>query len=142
MKTIATLLLAATFAAGASAQKTQEKKQKTNVPDKVTAAFKSDFPKAQKAEWEAEKNDFEVGFKLDSKEYSAVYDASGKRKETEVEIPASELPKAAIAYLKDKKVKEAARITDASGKTTYEAEVSGKDFLFDEKGNFIKSVSE
>jgi hypothetical protein len=29
-------------------------------------------------------------------------------------------------------------VTDAQGRTRYEAEVKGKDLLFDEKGNFIK----
>jgi hypothetical protein len=37
-----------------------------------------------------------------------------------------------------KKIKEAAEIVDAKGKKTYEAEVGGKDLIFDEKGQFIK----
>jgi hypothetical protein len=38
-------------------------------------------------------------------------------------------------------IKEAARITDANGKTTYEAEVRGKDLIFDEKGNYLKTAT-
>ena len=36
------------------------------------------------------------------------------------------------------KITEAGKVTDAEGKTRYEAEVKGKDMLFDENGNFIK----
>jgi hypothetical protein len=36
------------------------------------------------------------------------------------------------------KITEAGKVTDAKGRTRYEAEVKGKDMLFDEKGNFIK----
>ena len=36
-----------------------------------------------------------------------------------------------------KKIKEAAEIVNAHGKKTYEAEVGGKDLIFDEKGQFI-----
>jgi len=36
------------------------------------------------------------------------------------------------------KITEAGKVTDAKGRTQYEAEVKGKDMLFDEKGNFIK----
>jgi hypothetical protein len=36
------------------------------------------------------------------------------------------------------KITEAGKVTDASGKTRYEAEVKGKDLVFDEAGNFLK----
>lgn len=36
------------------------------------------------------------------------------------------------------KINEAGKITDAKGAIIYEAEVKGKDLIFDEKGNFLK----
>lgn len=38
-----------------------------------------------------------------------------------------------------KKIDEAAKIVDASGKVTYEAEVDEADYIFDETGNFISN---
>jgi hypothetical protein len=40
--------------------------------------------------------------------------------------------------LSGKNIKEAAKIVDAGGTVTYEAEVQGTDYLFDANGNFIK----
>ena len=61
--------------------------------------------------------------------------------ETEIEIKVSQLPKNALQYLKDnyknQKVKEAAKIVTEKGTVIYEAEIKGKDLLFDENGNFI-----
>ena len=39
---------------------------------------------------------------------------------------------------KGAKIKEAGKVTDASGKHMFEAEIKGKDLIFDEKGVFIK----
>lgn len=37
------------------------------------------------------------------------------------------------------KMTEAVKITDASGKHMFEAEIKGKDLIFDEKGIFLKA---
>ena len=58
--------------------------------------------------------------------------------ETEVSIKASEFPAAVMAKLKGMKVAEAAKITKADGSVSYEAEVKGKDLLFDVNGNPVK----
>ncbi|MDQ6814328.1 MAG: hypothetical protein M3040_11365 [Bacteroidota bacterium] len=39
-------------------------------------------------------------------------------------------------------INEAALVTDANGKITYEAEVAHKDVVFDEHGNFKKTEKE
>lgn len=36
------------------------------------------------------------------------------------------------------KIKEAGLVTDAKGMVTYEAEIKGKDLIFDKAGKFIK----
>jgi hypothetical protein len=68
-------------------------------------------------------------------------DASGNIIEKEVEISLNELPTKAKEFVSKnysgQKIKEAAKITDAKGIITYEAEVKGKDLLFDSYGNFI-----
>jgi hypothetical protein len=113
---------------------------------KVPAAVKSAFAKAhadvKTASWEKEKSDYEVVFKVDGKEISENYSAKGMLVESETGIKPAELPKEVTAYIsshyKGAKIKEAAKITDARGVVTYEAEVNGKDLIFDVKGNPVK----
>ena len=58
-------------------------------------------------------------------------------------IPVSQLPAPVPAYIKQHykgaKITEAGKVTDAAGKISYEAEVKGKDIIFDEKGSFVKA---
>lgn len=119
--------------------KTEEESKASKAPDAVTTAFAKQYGNIP-VKWEKEGNNYEGGFKQNGKETSAVYTGSGKLIETEVAIPVSELPAAAATYLQQQglKAKEAAKITDAAGKVTYEAEVKGKDLLFDANGKFIK----
>jgi len=52
------------------------------------------------------------------------------------------LPANTIAYVKEHykvKITEAGKVTDAKGNTSYEAEVKGKDVIFDKDGNFVKA---
>ena len=73
---------------------------------------------------------------------SATFDATGKWLETETDIKVSELPKAVLDYVKTNykgaSIKEAAVISNPTSSKMYEAEVKGKDLLFDENGKFLK----
>lgn len=126
-------LLAARIAFTASAQKVAVSK----VPALVKATFTKNHP-GIKAEWEMEKQNFEAGFTLNGKETSEVYAPAGTLLETEVSIKSTELPAAVLAKLKGMKIAEAAKITKADGKIIYEAEVKGKDLLFDANGIAVK----
>jgi hypothetical protein len=115
--------------------------QKVSVPDVVKIKFASLYPDAKNVKWDNEDAMFEAGFKNNSVETSVVLDANGTLSETETSIEASSLPAAISEYvskkLAGKKIKEAAKIVDATGKTTYEDEVDGVDYIFDEAGNFL-----
>jgi hypothetical protein len=113
-----------------------QKVKSSNVPTAVKSAFATAFPDVKKAHWSMEnKTDYEVGFDdAQGKDVSVVISPDGAIKETEVEIAFSELPAAAQSALKGKKVKETAKITDAKGNVKFEAEVAGKDLLFDVNG--------
>ena len=115
--------------------------QKVAVPDMVKTKFASLYPDAKNVKWDKEDALFEAGFKTNDVETSVVFDAAGTVTETEIAIEASALPAAITEYvsknLAGKKIDEAAKIVDASGKVTYEAEVDGADYIFDETGNFI-----
>ncbi|OOQ57218.1 hypothetical protein BC343_16060 [Mucilaginibacter pedocola] len=135
MKTTLAIALASAFALTANAQ--------TKVPAAVKSAFETAYPGVKTVKWEKEKSDYEAGFKQGSSEISAVFKADGTQLESELEIKATELPAAVTTYVKEHykgaAIKEAAKITKtATGEVTYEAEVKGKDLLFDKDGKFIK----
>jgi len=77
---------------------------------------------------------------------SLLLDASGNVLETETEIPVSELPRTITDYVAKnkpgKKIKEASRILDAKGVTTFEAEVDKVDLVFDKDGTFIREAKD
>lgn len=138
MKKSVFLWVAAASISLAQAQKIQEKE----VPGSVKTALQKQFPNAKNVKWEKEDSNFEAGFTLNSTGYSVLLTASGSILETETEISADALPAPVKDYLKKyypgKKIKEAAKITDAKGVVTYEAEVNGKDLIFDSSGKFLK----
>lgn len=131
----------------ASAQKIKEEE----VPKTVITSFQTHFKGAKVDKWDREKNgEFEAEFKMNKVEMSANFSADGKLMETEEEIATSTLPKTATDYVTKNyagiKIEEAAKITDSTGKVTYEAEVKkGKEeieLLFDGTGTFIKKEVE
>ncbi len=135
MKKTAVLCLALGLAVSTSyAQKVSAGK----VPAPVKAAFAKNHAGLAKVSWEMEKANFEAGFTLNGKETSEVYSPQGVLLETEVAIKVAELPDAVKMKLKGLKVAEAAKITKANGTVVYEAEVKGKDLLFDAQGNPVK----
>jgi len=121
---------------------TAQKVNETDVPAAVRTEFKSLYADVKEVKWEKENGNFEANFRQGKTEMSATIDTKGKLLETETSIEPGALPKAATDYLAKnltgKKVKEASNIKDASGKITYEAEVDGVDYTFDDKGNFLK----
>ena len=138
MKKLVLIIIAAMASSFSFSQKLQEQ----NVPALVKTAFQKKYPDAKKIKWEKERNNFEAEFEITENEYSVLLDASGNILETELEIKTDELPANVKDYLSknynEQKIKEAAKITDAKGIVTYEAEIKGQDLLFDSDGNFIK----
>lgn len=140
MKKLLTMsALFATIGFAACAQKLDASK----VPAPVKAAFAKQYPGITAA-WEKEDGKYEVNFKQNGNTMSALYEASGTLTETEMDIKVSDLPATVQAYVKEhykgKAVKEAAKITKADGTVNYEAEVSGKDVIFNAAGKFIKEA--
>ena len=114
-----------------------------DVPQAVKAALLQKYPSASGVTWEKEKGNFEANWGGKSKEdNSVVFTPAGAFVEMVVAMPVSGLPAAVAEYVHAHyagvKITEAGKVTDAEGRTRYEAEVKGKDLLFDEKGNFIK----
>lgn len=113
-----------------------------NVPQSVKTAFMKKYPDAMKVTWEKEKGNFEANWGGKSGEdNSAMFTPSGNFVEIVNAIPISELPASIAPYIKahfnGATIKEAGKVTDAKGKQTYEAEIKGKDLIFDLNGKYI-----
>lgn len=138
-----TLLLVAVCFAFIVANAQEKGKSLSQPPAPIKAAFEKTFAGASKITWEKEGSNYEVNFMQNSKEGSAVYNSAGQLLETEWEIKATELPKAATDYIlqhyRGARIKEAASITHSNGTTEYEARVNGKDLIFDAGGKFLKT---
>jgi len=122
-----------------------QKIKDSEVPDAVKTSFTKIYPGVT-PKWEKEKRDYEAEFKKDSKSMSATFEPSGTLLKSEIIIKESEFPATAITYLKTnykgKHVKEYAKITGSDGGVTYEAEVEGRDVVFDNAGKFLKEVKD
>ena len=112
------------------------------VPDPVKTSFSRIYPSATNTNWEIEKGNYEVEFLNVGSRMASVFRADGTIVETEVNIKVNELPSKSLAYIKaqykGKQIKEAAKITKANARINFEAEVDGKDLIFDESGNFLQ----
>jgi hypothetical protein len=113
------------------------------VPSVVKTALAKKYPEAAKVSWEKEKGNYEANWGGKSGEdNSVVFTPSGTFVEIVKAIVVSDLPKNVAPYVaahyKGARIKEAGKVTDAAGKTMYEAEIKGGDLIFDENGNFLK----
>ena len=115
-------------------------------PSKVPAAVKTAFAKQYAVvavKWEKEGGKYEAEFKQNGNTMSALFEANGTMTESEMDIKVADLPASVLAYVKEhykgKNIKEGAKITKADGTVNYEAEVDGKDVIFDATGKFIEA---
>jgi hypothetical protein len=114
-----------------------------DVPEAVKTAFAKKYPDAKKVSWEKEKGNYEANWGGKSGEDSSVtFTPSAIFVEIVVAIPIGQLPPGVTPYVnnhyKGAKIIEAGKITDAAGRHMYEAEIKGKDLIFDENGVFLK----
>lgn len=122
-----------------------QKLDASKVPAAVKAAFAAKYA-GLSVKWEMEDGKYEANFKQDNNTMSAMFKPDGTFTESETDIKVTELPAGVLLYLKQhytgKAIKEAAKITKADGTVNYEAEVSGKDLIFDANSKFIKAVKD
>ena len=121
-----------------------QKVKSNEVPATVKPALQQKYPDAKNVYWEKEHGNYEANWGGKSKEDNSVqFTPAGEFIEYVKAIPVSELPKGVSDYVKSHykgaKITEAGKVTDAHGKTFYEAEVKGKDIVFDEHGSFVKA---
>jgi hypothetical protein len=123
----------------ASAQGIKDKE----VPEQVKASFQTKFPGTSKVSWEKEKGNYEANWGGRSGEdHSAMFTPAGTFIELVDAIPVDALPTYVATYVREHykgaKILEAGKLTDAAGKKMFEAEIRGKDLIFDDQGRFLK----
>jgi len=138
------LLIGGALIALASGSLKAQDLKTTAVPAVVKEALAKKYPEATKVSWEKEKGNYEANWGGKSGEDNSVQlTPTGTFIEIVKAIPITDLPKNVALYVsahyKGAKIKEAGKVTDAAGKTMYEAEIKGRGLVFDENGNFIKN---
>ncbi len=113
------------------------------VPPAVKEALVKKYPSAKHVNWEKEKGNFEGNWGGASKEdTSVVFTPAGDFVEEVIAIPVSILPPVISSYVRSHysgaRIKEAGKVTDAKEMKMFEAEIKGKDLIFDENGKFLK----
>src|ERR1700743_3751698 len=135
------MILAVAVVLTAGSLKAQDLKPK-DVPTVVKETLAKKYPAAAKVSWEKEKGNYEANWGGKSGEdNSAQFTPAGGFVQLVQAIKISDLPAGVDSYVNNQyktKIKEAGRVTDAAGKTMYEAETKAGDLIFDEKGNFLK----
>lgn len=120
-----------------------QKVKSSAVPAAAKTAVLKKYPNATGITWEKEKANYEANWGGKSGEdMSVMFTPEGTFVEEVMAISPSALPAGIAAYVKEKykitKIKEAGKVTDAAGTITYEAEVKGRDLVFDSNGKFLK----
>lgn len=122
---------------------TAQNKKEVTVTEKAKATFAKLYPNVKEVKWGKEgKDEFEAEFKENGTAISLVIDAKGNLKETETDITKSELPKGVDEFVaknhKGWSITEAAKIVDAKGIITFEAQITKdkkkKDLMFTKEG--------
>lgn len=124
--------------------KENESKENIKVPAVVTSALHKKYAEAKNVTWEKEDGNYEANWGGKSGEDNSVqFTPSGTFIEIVNVIAVNQLPANVTNYIKQhyngSKNTEAGKVTDATGKLSYEAEVQGKDITFDYNGNFVKA---
>ncbi len=142
-KVISLAAILFTLSTATFAQEKAEGNEHINVPGKVKSALMQKYPEAKNVGWEKENGNYEANWGGKSGEDNSVqFTPAGNFIEIVKAIPVSQLPANTIAYVKEHynvKITEAGKVTDAKGNTSYEAEVKGRDIVFDQNGNFVKA---
>lgn len=122
----------------------QKKHETIKVPETVKSALEKKYTEAKNVTWEKENGNYEANWGGKSGEDNSVqFTPAGEFIEIVKALPVNDLPKPIFIYVtehyKGSKITEAGKVTNAAGEISYEAEIKGKDVIFDEKGNFVKA---
>ena len=138
-KLVSALFASSLFFAASNAQSIKADK----VPASVKSALQKKYADAKDVQWEKEKGNYEANWGgMTREDTSATFSPAGAFIELIAAIPMSQLPNSVVPYVKSHykgiTIKNAGKGKDAKGTLFYEAEIKGKDLIFNENGDFIK----
>ena len=114
------------------------------VPEIIKKAFDKIHPNAVILKWNDESPVWEAKYKEGAEVGAVSFDANGSVTETELVIAKEQLPDGsaipdyiATNYPKEK-IQSCEKITLANGTVTYEIQITGKELVFDQAGNFLE----
>lgn len=99
------------------------------------------YPQAHEIEWEKESENYVANFELMEREIDVTFDEKGKFIRSETELEVSQLPQKVKEYVQKHyklPIEDASKLKTTDGKVNYEADITGVDLFFDEKGNFLR----
>ena len=113
------------------------------LPDVVLTKFSLIYPDASRTAWTQETDHFQVEFKNDKKNTTAVFTSEGKLFLTRTEIRTSALPEPALEFLRKEdnevRIEAAFIVQDHRGVITFNASIDDKPFVFDWTGQHMTS---
>lgn len=139
MKKVFLLTALLVFFVQSQAQKVLTK----DVPAFVRQACMEAHPKAMNVKWTTKGSTFQCEFIENKKSLSATFDNTGFLLENERNIPIEALPRDIITFInskyKNKKINAVSKMTDRMHVVRYQVQVDGKNLVFDDNGNYLKS---
>ena len=127
------LFLLFLLGAGLSIDAPAQRNYNDEIPAAVRTAFTQQFPGTE-ASWAKEGDQYVAHFRQKRLDMNIRYNAEGAVTRMEEEIKVWQLPLPVIEYMEQHygdTPKEAAKVTRANGEINYEAQVNGKEVVFD-----------
>lgn len=113
-----------------------------DMPPAVMQSFNKAYPNTKTTSCGKDSANYQISFYDNNAPTSVTYDATGKFIIKERQIPAEDLPKIILEYMKKNYpgqiFHEVAEITFKDNVVTYEIQVKNIALVFDEKGNFLQ----
>ncbi len=137
------LLLIICFVTSTSlfSQKIKEK----DVPPKVIAALKKQFPNSKKANWEMTEEKYNTTFEVYGQKGRASFTDKGRILNSEMQITKDDLPFSVGYYIKknhdNEKIQIASKLKDTSGAISYHIVIPDFMLTFNAAGEFVNEVS-
>jgi len=128
--------------AGIIATSYAQSPESTDVPAVVVKSFTRSNPKADSVEWSKVGDYYKATYPVNKMNKSITYNASGKLKQTEMQVKISHLPTPVLKYINENYpgdiVKKSSKITTVAGKSTYAVKIKESELLFDSNGKYLK----
>ena len=120
-----------------------------NVPMEVMSTLNLYYAEATHVTFEMKKGNYEADFKMDGKDYSALFSPKGEWLQTEYEIKVSELPKAVSQAIKktypEYRIDDVDKIEAPKDNNRYKVELekgeSEIEIFLNEKGEILKMLN-